>query len=171
MKKKNILKTLKIILGILLIFKGFEFINQAHYIILDIFEERKYTNISYQSTVMDLNEFLFVGLYIILFGAILIYNCKLILKLLIGYCLMVTTYFTAFFVCNTLNQFWLNFSLDFFNKIFIFIGMFYLAILMCKNSNFDWKKEIYKNYKISIFIGSFLAVTYFVWRGNFLVNS
>lgn len=169
MKKKNILKTLKIILGILLIFKGFEFINQAYYIILEIFEERKYINISYQSTIMDPNEFLFIGLYIILFGAILIYNCKLFLKLLIGYCLMVTTYFTAFFVCNTLNQFWLNFSLDFFNKIFIYTGMFYLTILMCNNFNFDWKKEIYKNYRISLIIGIILSITFYVWRGKLFI--
>ncbi len=159
-------KILKAIIGILLIIKGSMFIKLMYFTFLEIINRRIYTNISYSDYIYDPMEFVFTGLFIILFGAILISPHHLLHKLLISFSLIMPTYFIILFGCHTIDNFWFNFSLDFFNKIFIYVGMFSSSILMCHYNDLDWRDEIKKRFKISLIIGIILGIVIFGFNNN-----
>ncbi len=161
MNKIFFYKTLKILLGVGLIIKGIEFIKITCNLFHEMNIDRANPNVSCFYYIENPIDYLLPGLYILLLGVILIYCFPLFLKIIIAYNLIMTIYFLSYFVLFSIFYFSINISADFFHKIFIFSGMFFSTILICRFNDFDWRNQIKNSCKIALIIGIILAFVQF----------
>ncbi len=163
MINEKIQKVLKRLIGLLLIIKSYDFITIAIDLYKQIDENKKHAYICTFVGTESPTNFLFPGLYILLFGITLIYYFPILLKTLIYYSLILPVHFLLYFVLFSIVTLDINISLDFFNKIFLFLGMSYSIILISNFNNFDWKNQIKNNYKFPLIIGIIYALAEFYW--------
>jgi hypothetical protein len=161
MEKIFFYKTLKALLGLGLIIKGIEFIDMSYNTFQENNNYKPSPNISAFHYYVNPTEFLLPGLYILLIGMIFIYCVPFLLKILVGYSVVMPAYFLFYFVLFSIYDSSINIYLDFVDKMFVFLGMIFSTILICHFNNFDWRNQIINSYKIALIIGVLYAIINF----------
>lgn len=130
-------KSLKKIAGFCITVQGIILINQSFQLFMQINESKKHPYICTFVGAENPSNYLFPGLYIFLVGTILIFSIPVLLKTLINLNTIIPSYFLFYFVLFSILNSQINISLDFVNKIFICLGMYFSTIYMSKTNNFD----------------------------------
>lgn len=163
MKLINFYKVLKVLLGIGIIIKGIQFVNEAYYWFIFMDKDDDSSIINCFNVGSDPNEFLLTGIFAIVFGLNLIYSFRLSLKVLIVYVLIMPIYFLSLFVFRSIFYQNINIYFAFFTSIFSYAGMFYFSTHICNLNKFNWESQIKSSYKIAIIIGVLYSFLFFVW--------
>jgi len=158
----------RVIIGFCLVFLGLKCINDSVYTYI---ESSSLTD-TLQSNNLNLELSVIIGIYLILFGIILIKKTNAFIKILIGYSLITPTFYLFYFLLFSAYTFYFNISVDFISRLFAFSGMFFCMTLICDLNNFNYKKHLKSLYKVYLIIGAVLGLIkfYCIYNIYFTVN-
>jgi hypothetical protein len=162
MEKQKILKGLKILTGIYLFYLSYKFLDSALHLYQESYDYLNSSLDVFMPNIINPNIHIFFGIFFMLVSLFLITKRNVFLTISILFSLSLLSYEITHLVLFSFFKLQFDISFDFFNNVFVFLGMLFSSIIICVYNNFDWKNQIVIKYKYSVLFGNVLGIIEFL---------